>query len=231
MLILSVCRRSASPNELQLSRLLGTPPKELHPTCRLRRHTRLLSEIMETVVTTSSASFASGRINPPIGPLASWERRSIAGSEAIDTVADVATIDSAPAALRCKLMATAIASLLASKPVARLSEAENSITVLPNGAGFPICITEAGFANPMIDFGNWHDDDIPASAILRLVRIALHGDVRVTDVLLNGKPWKSDVELRDRSGAWQLVGGMSYVRLGLFRRQIKTRTLQYPKAL
>jgi hypothetical protein len=145
-----------------------------------------------------------------------------------DRCVDRMDLEDGPIESRMDAICRTLENVLRNHRVATLYRQESHITLLPIGAGFPISLSLYSFQSPILVLGGWHDDDYIATTALKLIELALRGDIRLNDTSMNGKPWKHEVEIVDAAGCWRKIGEIGYLRFCLLRRDITTRTRQYP---
>ena len=96
-------------------------------------------------------------------------------------------------------------------PVATLKIMSDGIAVVPSKEGFGMRIIQDG--RPILTMGSWHDDIFCIETMVRMITIALRGNIRVVDTWLGKRPWRHSVEVRTADGHWHLMNEISYFRI------------------
>lgn len=109
---------------------------------------------------------------------------------------------------------------ISSRNVATFMRTATAVYVAPQEEGFVISVTKVEHEKLFLTMGGWSDDVYSRQDICRLIDMAVQGKVRVRNTLLNGRPWKHSVDIRDTFGDWHELGGMSYLRFDWIRRDI-----------
>jgi len=121
-----------------------------------------------------------------------------------------------------------LSDLLAARPVAHMRRSSGHLELRPLQSGFPISIGFIDSQQTYLCLGNWMEDEYDSAQIARMARLALTGEIRVRETLLNSQPWKVSIEARHTSGTWHEASQVSFVRLPRLGRPVTTRLSQYP---
>jgi hypothetical protein len=134
----------------------------------------------------------------PPSELKSWcpPRLRLMGQPSIEVMSSD-NLERLPLEAQLDYLEVSIRRLLMRYPVATMERGNRLILISPVRDGFPIVICVPDDRRLVLEFGGWHEDEFSGLTILHLVDLALSGQLRLKDELINGKASRNSVEISD----------------------------------